>query len=168
MQESFFLHKFSELLKKHPFQAVYFDFGPAYRCDNHLHGCKGGYPLMAQRKLYQGIAKAFVQAGVKDYSIIVHNSDTVQFPSFTHATHFFNGEGLRQLSSSTFHFGKDLQDTFTIADFALRKFFFAFRNHFKRLCPDRPAVKTLWRRQRRSGIISFPHDKSNFSRNINS
>jgi hypothetical protein len=114
----FFVYKFAELLKRQPLGGVYFDFGVASYCNNPLHDCKGGYPLMAQRKLYQGIARAFVNAGIKDYVIVLHNSESVQFPTVTHATHFFNGEGLRQLSSSTFHDGKDLQETYTLLDFA--------------------------------------------------
>jgi len=114
----FFAAKFDELLDKIPLRGIYLDFGPAYPCNNALHGCHDRIPLLAQRRLYQRIAASFARHGVKDYCIVVHNSECVQWPTFTHVTHFFNGEGLRQMSSTTFHQGKDLQDTYKLLDFA--------------------------------------------------
>lgn len=110
--------RFAELLKKIPLKGIYFDFGACGICNNHLHGCNDRYPLMAMREFYRRTAAAFVHAGVKDYVIVIHNSETVQVPVITHVTHFFNGEGLRQDSSSTFHNGKDILDTYTQLDFA--------------------------------------------------
>jgi hypothetical protein len=114
----FFAWKFDQLLDRIPLRGIYLDFGPAYRCNNALHGCHDRYPLLAQRRLYQRLAAAFVRHGVQDYVIVVHDSECVQWPTFTHVTHFLNGEGLRQMSSTTFHNGKDLQDTYTRLDFA--------------------------------------------------
>lgn len=114
----FFAWKFDQLLDKIPLRGIYLDFGAAFRCNNALHGCHDRYALLAQRRLYQRLAASFVRHGIKDYVICVHNSETVQWPTFTHVTHFLNGEGLRQMSSTTFHNGKDLQDTYTRLDFA--------------------------------------------------
>lgn len=114
----FFAWKFDQLLDTIPLRGIYLDFGPAYRCSNALHGCSGRYPLLAQRRLYQRMATSFIKHGVENYAIVVHASECVQWPTFTHVTHFFNGEGLRQMSSTTFHDGKDLQDTYTLLDFA--------------------------------------------------
>ena len=114
----FFAWKFDQLLDRIPLKGIYLDFGPAFRCSNTLHGCNGRFPLLAQRRLYQQLAASFVRRGVEDYAIVVHNSECVQWPTFTHVTHFLNGEGLRQMSSSTFHDGRDLQDTYTRLDFA--------------------------------------------------
>jgi len=116
---NFFAWKFDQLLDRVPLRGLYLDFGAASRCSNALHGCHDGFPLLAQRRLYQRLAASFVRHGVKDYAIVVHNSESVQWPTFTHVTHFFNGEGLRQMSSTTFHGGKDLQDTYTRLDFAM-------------------------------------------------
>ena len=115
----FFAWKFDRLLDQVPLRGIYLDFGPAYRCGNSLHGCRDRYPLLAQRRLYQHLAAAFLRHGVRDYTIVVHNSECVQWPTFTHVTHFLNGEGLRQMSSTTFHNGRDLLDTYTRLDFAL-------------------------------------------------
>lgn len=114
----FFAWKFDQLLDRIPLRGIYLDFGPAYRCNNALHGCHDRYPLLAQRRLYQRLAASFIKHGVEDYVIVVHDSECVQWPTFTHVTHFLNGEGLRQMSSTTFHDGKDLQDTYTRLDFA--------------------------------------------------
>ena len=114
----FFAWKFDQLLDTVPLRGIYLDFGPAYRCSNALHGCNGRYPLLAQRRLYQRLAASFIKHGVEDYVIVVHDSECVQWPTFTHVTNFLNGEGLRQMSSTTFHDGKDLQDTYTRLDFA--------------------------------------------------
>ncbi|MCC6443890.1 MAG: hypothetical protein IT210_10610 [Armatimonadetes bacterium] len=114
----FFAWKFDRLLDKIPLRGIYLDFGPAYRCSNSLHGCHDRHPLLAQRRLYQRLAASFARHGVRDYVIVVHNSECVQWPTFTHVTHFLNGEGLRQMSSTAFHNGKDLQDTYTLLDFA--------------------------------------------------
>ncbi|MFH1970577.1 MAG: hypothetical protein ABIJ53_09700, partial [Verrucomicrobiota bacterium] len=114
----FFAWKFDQLLDKIPLRGFYLDFGGAFHCGNSLHGCHGRFPLLAQRRLYQRMAASFVRHGIKDYVIVVHNSESVQWPTYTHVTHFFNGEGLRQMSSTTFHDGKDLQDTYTSLEFA--------------------------------------------------
>ena len=69
-------------------------------------------------QFYKRIAGLLADANNGHYTICVHNSESAQIPTLTFATHFLNGEGLRQASSSTFHFGKDILDTYTIADFA--------------------------------------------------
>ena len=116
---NFFLWKFDQVLEKMPLRGIYLDFGPAYRCSNSLHGCNNRTPLLAQRRFYQRLAALFAKRGLKDYVILVHNSQTVQWPTFTHATHFLNGEQIRQMSSSTLHGGKDMLDTYTRLEFAM-------------------------------------------------
>lgn len=115
---NYYLYRFKALLKDLPLKGVYFDFGTADRCSNRYHGCAGGYTILAKREFYKRVAGILADANDGRYVIAVHNSESVQIPTFTFATHFLNGEGLRQASSSVFHFGKDLLDHYTIADFA--------------------------------------------------
>jgi len=115
---NYYLYRFKELLKTLKLKGVYFDFGTADRCSNRYHGCTGGYTILAKREFYKRIAGLLADANNGHYTICVHNSESAQIPTLTFATHFLNGEGLRQASSSTFHFGKDILDTYTIADFA--------------------------------------------------
>jgi hypothetical protein len=115
---NYYIYHFKELLKTLKLQGVYFDFGVADTCSNRYHGCNGGYRILAKREFYKRIAWILADANNGEYAIPIHNSEAVQIPTFTFVTHFLNGEGLRQASSSVFHFGKDLLDTYTIADFA--------------------------------------------------
>lgn len=117
----FYAWKFDQLLDRVKLRGIYLDFGAAALCNNPLHGCNNRFSLLGQRRLYQRMAESFVKHGVKDYAIIVHNSESVQWPTFTHATNFLNGEGLRQMSSTVFHNGKDLQDTYTRLDWAMEQ-----------------------------------------------
>jgi hypothetical protein len=115
---NYYLYRFKALLKDLKLKGIYFDFGAAGTCSNRYHGCNGGYRLLAKREFYKRIAGILADANDGQYTIVVHNSESVQVPTFTFATHFLNGEGLRQMSSSVFHDGKDILDTYTIADFA--------------------------------------------------
>lgn len=114
----YYLYRFKELVKDLKLKGIYFDFGTVVACNNHYHGCQGGYTIRSKREFYKRIAGILADANNGEYTIVVHNSESVQIPVFTFATHFLNGEGLRQASSATFHFGKDLLDTYTIVDFA--------------------------------------------------
>jgi hypothetical protein len=114
----FFVWKTKQLIKQSNIDGIYFDFGQVRFCKNEIHGCKGRYPLLAMRNFYRSIANAFVEAGNNNYQIILHASEAIQVPAFTFITTIFNGEHLRQQSSEVFHNGKDILDTFTLADFA--------------------------------------------------
>jgi Concanavalin A-like lectin/glucanases superfamily/Glycoside hydrolase 123, N-terminal domain len=115
---NYYVYRVKELIDKAKLGGLYFDFGPAYRCGNKYHGCDGSYPIRAKRQFYKQIAQALADKNNGKYKIVVHNSESVQIPTFTFVTNFFNGEGLRQMSSSVFHDGKDLLDHYTITDFA--------------------------------------------------
>lgn len=115
---NYYVYRFKELVKSAKLKGIYFDFGPAYTCCNRYHGCSGGYHILAKREFYKRIAGALADANNGEYALVVHNSESVQIPAFTFATHFLNGEGLRQMSSGVFHDGKDLLDNYTITDFA--------------------------------------------------
>ncbi|NLE28883.1 MAG: hypothetical protein GX629_04340, partial [Phycisphaerae bacterium] len=114
----YFVYRFKEMAEKLKLKGIYFDFGTAVTCSNRYHGCDGGYTLLAKREFYKKIAHILADANNGEYTIVIHNSESVQTPTCTFATHFLNGEGLRQASSSVFHFGKDLLDHYTIPDFA--------------------------------------------------
>ena len=114
----YFVYRFRGLVKEAGLEGAYFDFGVAWTCANRYHGCTGGYGILAKREFYKRIAGVLADANQGNYTIVVHNSESVQIPTFTFVTHFLNGEGLRQMSSGVFHQGKDLLDHYTIADFA--------------------------------------------------
>ncbi len=114
----YYVYRVKEFIDKAGLAGLYFDFGPVNQCSNRYHGCNGGYPIRAKRRFYKMIAQALADKNNGKYYIVVHNSESVQIPVFTFVTHFFNGEGLRQMSSSVFHNGKDLLDHYTINDFA--------------------------------------------------
>jgi hypothetical protein len=59
-----------------------------------------------------------LDAGIKDPVIILHNTDSIQLPAFTFGTHLFNGEQIRQDSSTIMHDGKDILDTYDASMFA--------------------------------------------------
>jgi hypothetical protein len=118
MAANYYIYRFKELTKDAKLKGEYFDFGNAFPCSNRYHGCDGKYTFLAKRELYKRMAGALADANNGEYTIVVHNSEAVQIPVFTFVTHFLNGEGLRQMSSNVFHFGKDLLDTYTLADFA--------------------------------------------------
>jgi hypothetical protein len=114
----YFVYRFKEMVEKMKLKGIYFDFGVAVPCSNRYHGCDGGYTLLAKREFFKKIAHVLADANNGEYTIVIHNSESVQVPVSTFATHFLNGEGLRQASSSVFHFGKDLLDHYQIPDFA--------------------------------------------------
>ena len=118
MAANYYVYRFKELIKNTNVKGEYFDFGNAFPCSNKYHGCNGNYTFLAKREFYKRMAGALADAHNGEYTIVAHNSEAVQIPIFTFVTHFLNGEGLRQMSSSVFHGGKDLLDTYTIADFA--------------------------------------------------
>lgn len=114
----FFISKFKTMLKRYKIGGIYFDFGIIPVCDNRAHGCFERSPLLAEREFYRRIALCQLDAGIKEPVTILHNTDSVQLPAMTFATHLFNGENLRQHSSSILHNGKDLLDTYDITPFA--------------------------------------------------
>jgi hypothetical protein len=57
-------------------------------------------------------------SGVKEPVICLHNTDCVELPAMTFATHLLNGEHIRQDSSTIMHNGKDILDTYGIEMFA--------------------------------------------------
>lgn len=156
----FFAWKFDQLLDKTPLRGIYLDFGAAFRCNNALHGCRDRYPLLAQRRLYQRLAASFQRRGIKDYAIVVHNSETVQWPTFTHVTHFLNGEGLRQMSSTTFHQGKDLLDTYTLLDFACEHSTLPFGITSSIYVPTDPLLKQFGGGNEENELYSFRMTKA--------
>jgi hypothetical protein len=70
------------------------------------------------REFYRRIALTQLDAGIKDPVIVLHNTDSVQLPAMTFATHLFNGEHIRQHSSTIMHNGKDILDTYDVSMFA--------------------------------------------------
>ncbi|MHC4873799.1 MAG: glycoside hydrolase domain-containing protein, partial [Planctomycetota bacterium] len=119
--KDFFAWGISDLLKRQPgLSGLYFDFGPAHTCSNKLHGCESnGFPILAQRAFYRAIAGELYNAGIKDYSITVHNSQSVQLASFTFITHMFNGENYRYMTSDALHDGRDFLDSISLPIFQI-------------------------------------------------
>ena len=70
------------------------------------------------REFYRRTALVQYQSGIREPLIVLHNTDSVQIPAITFATHLFNGEHIRQSSSTIMHNGKDIQDTYSIEMFA--------------------------------------------------
>ena len=95
-------------------RGIYFDFGVVTPCSNELHGCHGGYPLLAMREFYRRIAIIQLEAGIKEPVVSCHNTDNMMLPIFTFATHLQNGERIRQASSTILHNKKDILDTYGI------------------------------------------------------
>ena len=107
----FYAHEVAGMIERTGVNGLYFDFGVAVADSNRYHGGTGGLCILGMRDFHRRIANEFVKAGIEDYVIIVHNSMTVQIPSLTFVTHFFNGEQHRQASGTTLHDGKDYLDT---------------------------------------------------------
>lgn len=114
----FFLFKLKEMIQRGKYDGVYFDFGVAPFCNNALHGCKERIPLLAQRELYKKLCLIQMDLGIKEPCIVLHNTDYMRFPEMNFATHLFNGEHIRQGSSSIMHNNKDILDTYGIEMFA--------------------------------------------------
>ena len=115
----FFLYRVMNYVNKTKVNGINFDFGIVPGCDNHHHGCYGRTPLIAYRNFYRKLALILMNAGAgEDYVIHVHNTSSVQLPSYTFATHLLNGEHIRQQSSTLMHNGKDILDTYKLSMFA--------------------------------------------------
>ncbi len=114
----FFLWRVKEYLKKVKVNGINFDFGIVPSCDNNHHGCFTRTPLIAYRNFYRKLALILLDSGADDYIIHVHNTSSVQLPSYTFVTHVMNGEHIRQQSSRLMHNGKDILDTYPLAMFA--------------------------------------------------
>ena len=114
----FFLNRVKNFVQKTKIHGVNFDFGIVPNCDNHHHGCYNRTPLIAYRNFYRKLAMILMDNGSQDYVIHVHNTSSVQLPSYTFVTHLLNGEHIRQQSSTLMHNGKDILDTYPIEMFA--------------------------------------------------
>ncbi len=110
--------KIAEYIRRFPTEGIYFDYGLIGFCNNALHGHTNRIPLLALREFYRRVILVQLDAGIKDPVIVLHNTDSVQLPAFTFATHLFNGEHIRQHSSNLMHDGKDILDSYGIEMFA--------------------------------------------------
>ena len=115
---AFFHMRLKRFLERFKVDGIYYDFGTFGICSNPLHGCRERYPILAMREFYRRTALIQYQSGIKEPLIVLHNTDSVQIPAITFATHLFNGEHIRQSSSTIMHNGKDIQDTYSIEMFA--------------------------------------------------
>ena len=114
----FFMWKLKDYLKRVPSDGIYYDFGIAPWCNNAQHGCTNRSTMLAYRDFLRKTALCLLDSGVEEPLIVLHNTDSVQVPAFTFATHLFNGENIRQHSSTLMHDGKDLLDTYDVTRFA--------------------------------------------------
>ncbi len=115
----FYVWKYRQMLKRYPeLRGLYFDFSTVSSCSNAEHGCSGRVNLLAQRDFYRKIALAQLDAGIRQPLLVLHNTDSVQLPAMTFATHLLNGEQIRQHSSTILHNGKDILDTYDETMFA--------------------------------------------------
>ncbi|MBT3291380.1 MAG: hypothetical protein HN380_28815, partial [Victivallales bacterium] len=110
--KQYYLYKLRQMLKEYDFGGLYYDFAQVRVCTNRLHGCNGRFPLLAMRDFYRGVAAIFVESGHPNYRLIGHASEAVQLPATTYLTHLYDGEHFRQMSSGTYHDGKDIIDSF--------------------------------------------------------
>jgi hypothetical protein len=107
----YYAWKLGQTIRDTGMRGVYFDFACAFPDSNTFHGAHGGFPILGMRDFYRRVVNEFVKAGVDDYVIVAHNSQSVQIPALTYVTHFYNGEHLRTSSSPTLHEGRDYLDT---------------------------------------------------------
>lgn len=114
----YYIWHLRSMLKTAKMDGMYFDFGNAPVCNNAQHGCHEKTTILATRDFLRRVALALLESGAKDYAIIMHNTDFVQMPAMTFATHLFNGEHIRQGSSALLHNGKDILDSYPLAMFA--------------------------------------------------
>ncbi|MBO4513361.1 MAG: hypothetical protein J5746_11420 [Victivallales bacterium] len=112
---SYHLKRFVERTKV---DSIYYDFGVFGPCSNVQHGCSEHWPILAMRELYRRTALILYESGVKEPLVVLHNTDCVEVPSFTFVTHLFNGEHIRQDSSTLYHNGKDILDSYDLTMFA--------------------------------------------------
>jgi len=115
---NFFMWKLQDYLKRIPSDGIYYDFGLPPWCNNAEHGCTNCSTLLGQREFLRRTVLCLLDSGVKEPLIVLHNTDSVMVPAFTFATHLFNGENIRQHSSTLMHNGKDLLDTYDVTRFA--------------------------------------------------
>lgn len=114
----FFMWKMKDYLKRIPSDGIYYDFGLPPWCNNAEHGCANRSTMLGQREFLRRTALCLLDSGVREPLIVLHNTDSVMVPAFTFATHLFNGENIRQHSSTLMHNGKDLLDTYDVTRFA--------------------------------------------------
>ena len=114
----FFLYRVKNFVQKTKVHGINFDFGIVPQCDNRHHGCYSRTPLIAYRNFYRKLAMILMDNSSEDYVIHVHNTSSVQLPSYTFVTHLLNGEHIRQQSSTLMHNGKDILDSYPIEMFA--------------------------------------------------
>ena len=115
---AFFILKLKELLKRFPFDGVYCDHALLSVCNNRMHGCEEHWAILAAREFYRRMFLVQYLNGNPRPLIVLHNSDCVELPVMTFATHLFNGENTRPNSSPMMHDGKDYLDTYGPAMFA--------------------------------------------------
>ena len=115
---AFFVWKFKKMLERQKVDGIYLDFGTVPTCSNAEHGCRSRTPYLGQREFYRRLCLVQLDAGIKNPIIMLHNTDCVQLPAMTFATHLFNGEHIRQQSSAIMHNGKDILDTYDVTMFA--------------------------------------------------
>ncbi len=111
---AFYMYKFKQMLERYKPNGIYFDFGIVPVCSNTKHGCNQRTPLLAQREFYRRILLTQLDAGIKEPVIVLHNTDSIQLPATTFVTHLFNGEHIRQASSTLLHNGKDILDNYDL------------------------------------------------------
>jgi hypothetical protein len=114
----FFMWKLKDYLKRIPSDGIYYDFGLPPWCNNAEHGCASHSTMLGNREFLRRTALCLLDSGVEEPLIVLHNTDSVMLPSFTFATHLFNGENIRQHSSTLMHNGKDLLDSYDVVKFA--------------------------------------------------
>jgi len=115
----FFIWKYKTLLKRLPqIRGIYLDFGLVHECSNKEHGCHESMAILGQREFYRRLCVAQIEAGIEDPIVFIHSTDCVQLPAMTFVSHLFNGENIRQESSTLLHNKKDILDTFGIERFA--------------------------------------------------
>ena len=107
------------MFKRNPeLKGVYFDFGLVKGCSNADHGCHDKIPMLAMREYYRRHVVIQVERGISDPVVAIHNTDCVQLPAATFATHLLNGEHLWPQSSANLHDNRDILDTYGIPMFA--------------------------------------------------
>ena len=115
----FFIWKYKTLLRLIPgLKGIYLDFGLIHECSNKEHGCHESMAILGQREFYRRLCVAQIEAGITNPVVVIHSTDCVQLPAMTFVTHLFNGEHVRQMSSTLLHDKKDILDTYGIEMFA--------------------------------------------------
>ncbi len=115
---SFFTLQLKNFISRFKPDGIYYDFGTISVCSNKLHGCEQRWPFLGYREYLRRTYYLLWKNGVKEPVVCLHNTDYVQIPAITFATHLLNGEHIRQASSTIMHNGKDIQDPYNIEMFA--------------------------------------------------